>query len=241
MEIDERRLTQLKELEESLGYRFSQIKWLHQALIHKSYVYETNALEKINNEVLEFLGDAVLNLAVGYLLFERFPGVQEGTLSMMRSSLVKKSSLASLSEELQLDRYILLGKSRKIDEGKGKTSLLANTYEALIGAIFIDSGFDQVSEIIRQHFEPHLCNENMTEKIINPKSLLQIYAQQTYRKSPQYLVSHESKEERDKCFKAYVSIEGKVRGSGWGRSKKEAEQEAAKEALKNLNLIKAQG
>jgi len=236
MEIDEERRNRLKELEERVGYRFSQIEWLHQAMTHKSYAYETNSLEKINNEVLEFLGDAVLNLAVGHLLYQRFPGVQEGTLSMLRSYLVKKSSLASLSEGLRLERYLLLGKSRKMDEEKGRTSLLANTYEALIGAIFLDSNFDQVSEIIRQHFEPYLPTELIPERMNNPKTLLQIYSQQTYRNSPQYQVHHEPGSDRDRRFKASVSINGEVRGWGWGRNKKEAEEEAAKEALRKLNI-----
>lgn len=236
MEIDKERLNALRELEEIIGYRFSQIEWLHQALTHKSYAYETNSLEKINNEVLEFLGDAVLNLAVGHFLYQRFPGVQEGTLSSIRSHLVKKSSLASLSQELRLERYLLLGKSRRKDGEKGKTSLLANTYEALIGAIFLDSNFDQVSMIIRQHFEPYLPTEIIPERINNPKTLLQIYSQQIYRKSPQYQVHHESGLDHERRFKASVSINGEIRGWGWGRNKKEAEQEAAKEALRSLDI-----
>ncbi len=236
MEIGEERLNALKELEGIIGYRFSQIEWLHQALIHKSYAYETNSLKKINNEVLEFLGDAVLNLAIGHLLFQRFPEVQEGTLSLIRSYLVKKSSLASLSQGLQLERYLLLGKSRRKDREKGRTSLLANTYEALIGAIFLDSNFDQVSMIIRQHFEPYLPAEFIPERMNNPKTLLQIYSQQIYRESPQYQVYHESGMNHERRFKASVSINGEVRGWGWGRNKKEAEEEAAKEALRNLNM-----
>lgn len=236
MEMDEERLNALKELEEILGYRFSQMEWLHQALIHKSYAYETHSVEKINNEVLEFLGDAVLNLAVGHLLYQRFPGLQEGTLSLIRSYLVQKSFLASLSQRFQLERYLLVGKSRRKDGEKGKTSLLANTYEAMIGAIFLDSNFDQASKIIRQHFEPYLQAEFVPERINNPKTLLQLYAQQIYRESPRYQVHHESKVDHERRFKASVSINGEIQGWGWGRNKKEAEQEAAKEALKNLHM-----
>ena len=141
--MDEERLTSLKKFEERLGHQFKEIKWLDQALTHKSFVYETNHPEKVSNEVLEFLGDSVLNLAVSHLLLKKFPEAQEGTLSMMRSQLVKRSSLASLSKDLQLEGYLLLGKSQQLNGGMEKSSILANTYEALIGAIFMDSGFNR--------------------------------------------------------------------------------------------------
>ncbi len=233
--MDEERLTFLKELESRLEYRFHQIEWLHQALTHKSYIYETNHPERVDNEVLEFLGDAVLNLAVGYLLYQRFPDAQEGILSMMRSHLVKRSSLASLSKDLQLENYLLIGKSQQLDGGRGKTSILANTYEALIGAIFMDCGFDRASEIIQKHFDLYLQNEAPPVMSGDFKSLLQIYSQQVHRKSPQYQVLNESGPDHDKRFQASVVIDGEVKGAGWGKSKKEAEQEAAKDALKNLN------
>jgi len=111
--VEEERLASLKEFEERLGHRFNEIKWLDQALTHKSFIYEANHPEKVANEVLEFLGDSVLNLAVSHLLLKRFPDAQEGTLSMMRSQLVKRSSLAFLSKELQLEGYLLLGKSQQ--------------------------------------------------------------------------------------------------------------------------------
>ena len=109
--MDEERLASLKEFEERLGHQFKEIKWLDQALTHKSFIYETNHPEKVANEVLEFLGDSVLNLAVSHLLLKKFPEAQEGTLSMMRSQLVKRSSLASLSKELQLKAISSSGKA----------------------------------------------------------------------------------------------------------------------------------
>ncbi len=235
--MDEERLATLKALEDRLGYRFKEITWLDQALTHKSFIYETNHPEKTANEVLEFLGDSVLNLTVSFLLFLKFPDAQEGTLSMLRSQLVKRSSLASLSRELQLEGYLLLGKSQQLNGGTQKSSILANTYEALVGAIFMDSGFDQASDIIKGHFETYLQTNTPSELFNDFKSLLQIYSQQFHGVSPQYRVMNESGPDHDKWFQASVMIGNEVKGLGWGKSKKEAEQEAAKNALEEINKI----
>jgi ribonuclease III len=234
--VDEERLASLKALEDRLGYRFKEITWLDHALTHKSFIYETNHPEKVANEVLEFLGDSVLNLAVSYLLFLKSPDAQEGALSMMRSQLVKRSSLASLSKELQLEGYLLLGKSQLLNGGMEKSSILANTYEALIGAIFMDSGFNRALEVIQGHLEPYLQTNTPSELFNDFKSLLQIYSQQFHGVSPQYLVMNESGPDHDKRFQASVTIKDEVKGLGWGKSKKEAEQEAAKEALEELQI-----
>lgn len=233
--MDEERVATLKAMEERLGHRFIDIKWLDQALTHKSYIYETNHPEKVANEVLEFLGDSVLNLAVGTLLLNKFPDAHEGTLSMMRSQLVKRSSLAALFKELQFEGYLLLGKSQQLNKGMEKFSILANAYEAMIGAIFMDSGFNRALEIIQQHFGPYLQTRTPSVLFDDFKSLLQIHSQQSHQQSPQYRVLKESGPDHDKQFQASVTIAGEVRGLGWGKSKKEAEQEAAKNALESLN------
>ena len=233
--MDEERLATLKVLEDRLGYRFKEITWLDQALTHKSFIYETNHPEKTANEVLEFLGDSVLNLAVSFLLFLKFADAQEGTLSMLRSQLVKRSSLASLSKELQLEGYLLLGKSQQLNGGTQKSSILANTYEALVGAIFMDSGFDQALDIIKGHFETYLQTNTPSELFNDFKSLLQIYSQQFHGVSPQYRMMNESGPDHDKSFQASVMIGDEVKGLGWGKSKKEAEQEAAKDALEEIS------
>ncbi len=235
--MDEERLATLQALEDRLGYRFKEIKWLDQALTHKSFIYETNHPEKTANEVLEFLGDSVLNLSISYLLFLKSPEAQEGTLSMLRSQLVKRSSLASLSRELQLEGYLLLGKSQQLNGGTQKSSILANTYEALVGAIFMDSGFDQALDIIKGHFETYLQTNTPSELFDDFKSLLQIYSQQFHGVSPQYRVMNESGPDHDKRFQASVSIGDEVKGLGWGKSKKEAEQEAAKDAMKKFETL----
>jgi ribonuclease III len=188
----------------------------------------------VSNEVLEFLGDAVLNLAVSHLLLKKFPDAQEGTLSMLRSQLVKRSSLALLSKEFQLEGYLLLGKSQS-NARVNKSSILANAYEALIGAIFMDSGFNRALEIIEKHFEPYLQTRTPSVLFDDFKSLLQIYSQQSYGASPQYQVLNESGPGHDKWFQASVIIGGEVKGLGCGKSKKEAEQDAAKNALEEIS------
>jgi ribonuclease-3 len=233
--MDEERMASLGEMEERLGYRFKDKVWLDQALTHKSFIYQTNASNRVSNEVLEYLGDAVLNLAVSHLLLKEFPEAQEGTLSMWRSHLVKRSSLAFFSKQLRLDQYLLFGKSEILDGGAKKASILANAYEAVIGAIYMDSGFDQALNIVRSHLEPYLGSENFSLHSNDYKSLLQKYAQKAFGLTPQYHVLKESGPEHDKQFQASVMIGEENRGTGWGRSKKTAEQEAAKNALKALN------
>jgi ribonuclease-3 len=234
--VDEKRLASLKELEGRLGHPFNEMGWLDKALTHRSFINEAASAEKQSNEVLEFLGDAVLNLAVSHLLLRKFPGAQEGALSMWRAHLVKQSSLALLSRELQLEEHLLLGKGERLNGGMKKSSILANAYEALIGAIFMDSGFNQALEVVQHHFEPHLQTKIPSVLFNDFKSLLQIYSQQSHGLSPQYRVLKESGPDHDKRFQASVVIDGEVRGIGWGRSKKEAEQEAARKALEVLKL-----
>ena len=239
--MDEERSESLKELEKSLGYEFQKVEWLDRALTHKSYCHESSTGQpdpsrENGNEVLEFLGDAVLNLAVSSLLHQAFPEATEGTLSKWRSHLVKRSFLAHLSRELQLERFLLLGKGELLDGGRKKASILANVYEAVIGAVYVDSGFDQALEIIHGHFKSYLGPEGAFPFFNDYKSLLQERAQEVYRLPPTYQVMVESGPDHDKRFEATVLIGTEAKGSGWGKSKKEAEQEAARKALENIEL-----
>ena len=234
--MEEKRLSPLKELEDRLGYRFNEIGWLNKAFTHRSFINETNSTEIQSNEILEFLGDAVLNLAVSQLLLQKFPEAREGNLSMWRAHLVKQSSLALLSKELRLEEYLLLGKGELLNGGMKKSSILANTFEALIGAVFMDSGFPRALEVVRRHFDPYLQTDAPSVLSNDYKSLLQIYSQQSHGISPQYRVLTETGPDHDKRFQASVVIHGEVKGIGLGKSKKEAEQEAAKNALEELKL-----
>ena len=239
--MDEERLHSLKELQDRLGYRFNDVAFLDRALTHKSFVHQSNTppldpSEKAANEVLEFLGDAVLTLAVSHLLTLAFPDAHEGILSLKRSHLVRQSTLAHLSRELQLEQHLLLGKGELLNGGQKKSSILANTYEALIGAIYMDSGFPQAIEIVERQLTPYLQPETNVLHVDDHKSLLQEQAQRIHKQSPKYHVLNESGPDHDKRFQASAVIAGEVKGIGWGRSKKEAEQEAAKRALEELAL-----
>jgi len=235
--MDEGRLETLKKLEKHLGYTFRDTHLLEKALTHRSYISKATLSSKESNEVLEFLGDAVLNLAIGHLLLLKFPESHEGFLSKQRASLVKKSTLVQVSKGLHLEEYLLLGKGERLNALVKKSSILANAYEALIGAIFMDSGFDQALEIIRSHFEPYLQEEMLIPLFEDYKSLLQEYTQKVYGLSPQYKVLREIGPDHEKRFQASVIIRGEVKGVGWGESKKAAQQEAAKNALGRLDKI----
>jgi len=232
--MDQERLASLKELEGSLGHRFSKIDLLDQALTHKSFTHQNVSAKKESNEVLEFLGDAVLNLAVSHLLLHEFPEDQEGALSERRSHLVRRSSLTHFSRQLGLERYLLLGKSERSNGGATKSSILANAYEALIGAIYLDSGFQHALEMIQRHLGFYLRSGTALPLSNNYKSLLQEHCQRDHKLSLQYRVLKESGPDHDKQFQALVLIGGEVRGTGYGKSKKEAEQEAAQKALEEL-------
>jgi ribonuclease-3 len=234
--MDEERITSLKELEGRLGYQFDNIHWLDQALTHKSFIYQTEKLKKESNEVLEFLGDAILNLVASHLLLQAFPDAHEGILSMKRAHLVKRSSLAFLSKKIQLEDYLLLGKSELLNGGRKKSSILANAYEALIGALYMDSGFDRTLEVLQQQLGPYIQYENPSFLFDDYKSLLQEKAQRIYGHSPKYRVLKEFGPDHDKRFQASVTLGEEVNGVGWGKSKKEAEQEAAKNALEKFEI-----
>lgn len=239
--MDEERLRSLRELEDRLGHQFNDTAFLDRALTHKSFVHQSNTSqidpsEKVANEVLEFLGDAVLTLAVSHLLALAFPGAHEGILSLKRSHLVRQSTLAHLSKELRLEEHLLLGKGELLNGGRKKSSILANTFEALIGAIYMDSSFNQAMEFVEHHLKPYLQSETTVLHVDDYKSLLQECAQRIHKQSPKYRVLDESGPDHDKRFQASAVIAGEVKGIGWGKSKKEAEQEAAKRALEELKL-----
>ena len=235
------RIGLLRKLEERLDYRFKDIQWLDRALTHKSFVHESSPIQpdpsrENGNEVLEFLGDAVLSLAISHLLLQAFPEAPEGVLSKRRSHLVKRSFLAHLSKELELEHHLLLGKGELLDGGRRKISILANVYEALLGAIYLDAGFDPSLKIIERHFSAYLDSEKALSLFKDYKSLLQERVQQSCRLSPKYQVVKESGPDHDKRFQATVFVGKEEKGSGWGKSKKEAEQEAAKKTLEELPI-----
>lgn len=220
---------ELSALEARLGYRFARAGLLATALRHRSSVIGTGE----NNETLEFLGDAVIQLAVSDLLFRAWPEADEGSLSRRRAALVNARSLADKAVELGLGELLSLGRGEEKTGGRGKRSILAGAFEAVMGAIFLDGGFAPAHDTCRRIFaaevsEPLDCDAG------DFKTRLQEISQRLYRETPVYELLRTSGPDHAKDFESHVTVGGRVLGSGSGRSKKHAEQAAAREALASL-------
>ena len=229
--------TDLSELQQKLCYEFKNLDFLAESLRHSSFVNENLELDIQDNERLEFLGDAVLNLVVGHMLMHRFPDLKEGDMSKMRANLVNESQLASIAQEMNLGSYLQLGKGEIQTKGWEKPSILANTFEAVIAAIYLDGGFDAVFKIIEGHFSVLLDSVVMSTVNYDFKSQVQELVQMKQQKMPVYTVVHESGPDHDKTFRVRLNA-GEIQTEGEGKSKKAAEQNAAKKCLK---LLKSNG
>lgn len=221
----------LDELHTKLGYRFIKPELLMQAFRHASYVNEQENAHLADNERLEFLGDAVLDLAISHFLMDLFENAEEGILSKYRAMIVDKAGLYEMALKLNLGEYLLLGKGEEQSRGREKPSILANTMEALIGALYLDSGFDNTKNIIGRMFSSPLKKITKKETVYDFKSSLQEYTQQTHKALPEYRLVEDFGPPHDKTFKVVLSLSGVILAEAIGKSKKEAEQNAAKEAF----------
>ena len=228
--MQEDRINALVPLQGVLCYEFKDLELLNKSLTHKSYSNEV-LLSLKNNERLEFLGDSVIDLIMADYMFLTYPDLPEGSLSKIRAAIVNENSLARLAIKLELGSYLLLGKGESFSGGRQKASILANAYEALVGALFCDSDFRTTADV----FLPQLIekiDEFMGACIATDfKSDLQEYTQNRFSCVPLYEVVGEIGPGHNKRFDVKVKIRSQVLGSGKGCSKKEAEQNAAKEAL----------
>ena len=222
---------EMTELSERLEYQFNNPELLAQAFRHASYVNEVGDCDLKDNETLEFLGDAVLDLAIGHILMELFKSANEGELSKCRASVVSERGLFDLARELRLGDYLLLGRGEELSGGREKPSILANTLEALVGAIYLDGGFPRTREIIHKLFISTIERMEIETLRSDYKSLLQEYTQQRFKSRPDYLLLSETGPAHERTFRIAIYLNGELKAEGEGRSKKEAEQEAAKEAL----------
>lgn len=221
---------ELEELEKTIGIKFKNRKLLEEAVTHKSFAAESNETFSVrDNERLEFLGDSVLNTAVTEFLFLRYPEQDEGRLSKFKSQLVARPSLVEWAKELNLAPYLRLSLSEEQTGGRERDSLLANAMEALVGAIFLEHGFEKAREFVLKRFSKR---KRIIEK--DYKSKLQEIIQKKYKILPTYTLLSETGPDHAKVFRMEVCIRKKYLGEGQGKSKKEAEQRAARSALKNL-------
>lgn len=221
----------LKKLEKKLGISFKDENTLKNALTHRSYVVE-NSEVKISNERLEFLGDAVLELAVSKFLYDNYPDQDEGRMTTIRSMLVNTKRLAQITKEIGIPEYILMSKGELKTSGQEKESILADTFEAIIGAIYIDRGFKKAYEFIKKNLLTIVDKVIKEESISNPKGLFQEIAQEKSGITPNYKVLETWGPDHDKNFIAGVYLNDELIAKGQGKSKQEAESVAAKEALK---------
>jgi len=223
----------LSALQERIGYRFGSLDRLQEALRHRSFVNEQADPLLENNERLEFLGDAVLNLVIGHLLMERYPDRTEGDLSRMRANLVNEQRLAAVAEFLSLGDCVQLGKGERQSQGRRKRSILADTFEALVAAVYLDGGFAAVFDMLQDLFQDHLETIQTRNADRDYKSRLQEMIQSSAHAVPVYRLITASGPDHAKTFEVELEIDA-LTARGRGSSKKAAEQAAAKAALLQL-------
>lgn len=217
-------------LEHNLGYRFNNLDLLREALRHSSFVNEQSEQGLRDNERLEFLGDAVLNLVIGHLLIRAFPEMKEGDLSRIRANLVNEKQLAGIARNLRIGQHLQLGKGEAHANGQDKDSILADAMEAVIAAVYLDNGFGAAFTIIEVHFGSLIAAAPDFINGQDYKSRLQEAVQGILKEIPRYRVVSQSGPDHDKLFKV-VMVVGDVETQGIGKSKKLAEQEAARHGL----------
>jgi ribonuclease III len=230
----ENRTRHLKELENILVYTFSRIQLLDKALTHRSFINENQTLNLKDNERLEFLGDAVLDLCISDMLMRGFPDYTEGQLSKIRASIVNETTLAEMAREFQLGNFLLLGKGEELSGGRTKNSILSNAFEAVIAAIYLDGGFDKTLGFIKDLFQPYIEKWIHYPIYKDYKTFLQEFSQNRFKAVPKYQLVHESGPDHDKVFHIKLTIADTLTATGIGKNKKDAEQQAAKQAIEGL-------
>ncbi|MED3725030.1 ribonuclease III [Priestia filamentosa] len=237
--LQEKIKKQFQELQEKMGILFDNEKLLTQAFTHSSYVNEHRKKPYEDNERLEFLGDAVLELTVSKFLFNKYPAMSEGELTKLRAAVVCEPSLVKFANELQFGNYVLLGKGEEMTGGRQRPALLADVFEAFIGALYLDQGLEVVEKLLAQTVFPKIDDGNFTYAM-DFKSQLQELVQRDSQGLLQYQILQEKGPAHNREFISRVLLNGSELGTGVGRSKKEAEQKAAQVAITALTLLKEQ-
>jgi ribonuclease III len=206
------------------------------AFVHRSFVNEHREITD-HNERLEFLGDSVLGMLIAEYLYKHMPDTPEGDLSYLRSRLVEASTCVAFVQKLSISQYLLLGKGERMNDGRGRDSILADFFEAIIGAIYLDGGIENARKFIFNNFSEEII-AILKKPLRNWKAMLQDYCQKNFQQTPFYQVLEESGPDHSKIFKVSVHITDQLLGEGHGASKKEAQQDAAADALAKLNVEK---
>jgi ribonuclease-3 len=219
-------------LSQKLGYEFKRHNLMRHALTHMSFVHEQKLTPDDSNERLEFLGDAVLELCISDFLYHKYPEMPEGELTKKRAALVCEDTLARLARGLSLGDFLLLGQGEAGEGGRDKPSILADAFEAVLGALYLDGGMQIVQNLIQRLFAPLADNATRVQK--DYKSTLQEILQKSSRETAMYEIVNEEGPPHRRAFTAVAVFQGRVLGEGTGASKKSAEQAAAAQALKSL-------
>lgn len=230
------RKRELREFEKIIGVHFDRLELLNVALTHSSYANQQNLKYNDHNERLEFLGDSVLSMAVSDYLYKKYRTKHEGKLTRIRAGVVCESSLVEISRKLNVSKYIRIGKGEELSGGREKDSLLADACEGIIASIYLDRGFEAAKDFIIGHLEEKIGAIVADHNYNDYKSKLQEYVQKNLMAAIKYNVKEESGPAHDKTFEIEIYLDNTCYGMGIGKSKKEAEQNAAREALKKLGV-----
>ena len=229
-----RKMKDRKEIEEKLGVTFKNPGLLKTALTHRSYLNEHRGLNLKNNERVEFLGDAVLELIISSELFKKYPKKAEGELTAIRSALVRTESLAQELRLLGVGDHILMSRGEEESGGKDKDFILANTYEAVLGAIYLDQGLEVCEDFVKRTVLKKLNRVVNQELFIDPKTRVQELIQAKYKVTPTYTLIKEQGPDHDKTFTVGLKVGKKVMSKGTGVSKQKAEEDAASQCIEKL-------
>lgn len=225
-------IKELNEFEDIINYKFNNIGILEKSLTHSSYSNEDKYYNKVNNERLEFLGDAVLSITVSRFIFDKFPEYPEGDLTKLRSQVVCEDTLSLVAANLNVGKYLLLGKGEEASGGRERKSILADAVEAIIAAIYIDGGYRKAEQFVLDNLTNYIQLAVKGKIVTDFKSYLQEYYQSKSQSCKiRYVVTKEEGPDHEKLFHVNVLVNKSVVGKGAGKSKKLAEQDAAKNAL----------
>jgi ribonuclease-3 len=227
-------MTDWNDCQKNLGISFNQESLLEQAFVHPSYLNENPGFVLPDNERLEFLGDAILNFTVAERLYKEFPKLSEGDLTEIRASLVCRDTLAEVASSLKIGEWLLLGQGEETSGGRTKQSNLANTMEALIGAIYLDGGLAKARKFVLRQLKPELKKIKAGKMTPNYKALVQEFIQGQKKPAPVYRLVEITGPDHNKEFTAEILVEGEALGRGTGNSKKAAESQAARTAWEKL-------
>jgi ribonuclease III len=235
MKAYEELIRRAPEIESKLGYTFKDRSLLALAFVHRSFINENKDVVH-HNERLEFLGDSILGMLVADYLYRYLPSTPEGELSVLRSRLVEASSCVDYVQKFDLGHYLLLGKGEKMNDGRGRESILSDLFEAVMGAIYLDGGLEAARRFLFRNFSPEI-DAILKTPLRNYKALLQDFCQKNFQKTPTYKVLTEEGPDHGKIFKICVIVNEKEIGYGSGSSKKEAQQAAAADALTHYKVL----